>query len=624
MKLITAYSGSSSLAYRLNSDGTKDQLTSPTDVLGTNARPVFLSYRKRIYILNQFSKNMVITEYATFAACGMEAPSSAPTLAVSGIGITGTAICYYTFGHRESGTLIHESNPSPSATLALVNQGRAWTNLLTVSPNPRANVIRGYVGMDGNDARFAWERPLGTTSVTENVATLALGSVLSTQRGVGPKAYVGEIYHDRMWYVDASDKTKIYYSELFEPESVAALNFLTTWDGEFVTGIKRLGDVMLVFCRSCSYVITGWDENDIIIRKISPSIGCISHWSIVDIHGRLWFASQDGVYVYDGSFQYMMDDLPGYWGDSYLANLDAYENCIAADDRIWQTYKLLIPLGGPVRYYVGHYANVEPQLVGGTDQPDWVFDIRDRNDYTIGSLSAGSSGNSRIDEFYTGSCDGFVRKDNVLTNTNDDGDTYNAALTLRTKHQLYNDPGGDITEGKTLHRTWSYVESETSPWTLKLYGGDEFAGDGAVSCTKSIIGSELFVTYTALTISASVADNSYNSSVNAFPLLAVDDVITVSGFTDPANNGAKTVVSSTVSKIIVSGAALVTEAAGASISIAGFPTVHMAKAVHVHTLPERVSGRGFTWKYEVSSPLDFLWRGFGGTYGPGPATRGHL
>jgi hypothetical protein len=66
------------------------------------------------------------------------------------------------------------------------------------------------------------------------------------------------------------------------------------------------------------------------------------------------------------------------------------------------------------------------------------------------------------------------------------------------------------------------------------------------------------------TISAAASDNSYNGT--GFPPLRAGDRITVAGFTEAGNNGVKTVVSGTSTKIVVQ-EPLVDEAAGDDIDI---------------------------------------------------------
>jgi hypothetical protein len=71
------------------------------------------------------------------------------------------------------------------------------------------------------------------------------------------------------------------------------------------------------------------------------------------------------------------------------------------------------------------------------------------------------------------------------------------------------------------------------------------------------------------TISAASADNSFNDSAGLLPsLLKSGDIVTTSGFATAANNG-RFVASGTptINKVIVTGGTLVTEAAGATVTV---------------------------------------------------------
>lgn len=74
------------------------------------------------------------------------------------------------------------------------------------------------------------------------------------------------------------------------------------------------------------------------------------------------------------------------------------------------------------------------------------------------------------------------------------------------------------------------------------------------------------VTITAITISASSADNSFNDSGNGFGSIVANQWIRASNFTAPTDNGYFKVASATAAKVIVYGT-LVTEAAGTSRTI---------------------------------------------------------
>jgi len=93
-------------------------------------------------------------------------------------------------------------------------------------------------------------------------------------------------------------------------------------------------------------------------------------------------------------------------------------------------------------------------------------------------------------------------------------------------------------------------------------------GPGVRAITLTLHASEGLVVYTASTISAASGDNSYNDSATALPYCQAGDQVQITGFTaHPENNKIATVVSYTTAKIVVSGVTLVTEAAGAPITL---------------------------------------------------------
>ena len=441
----------------------------------TGRKPVFLTYKDYTYILGQFAPNVLVAPEGFGYIMGIAPPATAPVVTTSGTGITGTAVCYITFvrRHPTSNRVIHESSPSPGFTVVLTNQGRSWGTLPVITDLGITH-LRGYVSMDGAAPRRAWEREVGVTTVVENLATLSLGSTLKFDRDPPPYGSIGAVYHDRLWLVDPNDTTKLWFSKQFEPESFTPLNFISLLDGERITALHKHGDVLLVFSRNCTYALTGWSVDDFVFRKINPTIGCISHYSIVDIYGDTWFASKDGVIAYNGGFRNLMEDVnTGGWRveyDSSSTTRTAYENSQAVIDEQRRAYKLHIPVPNAY-YWVGFF---EAMYAGETTQPDWTFDIRNRTDTCQGLLR---QANSALDIVYTGSTDGFVRRENVTTNFNDDGDSFNMKMQVIFKHFLMGDPGGAIFDGKMFTELWTYVQAENSAWYLALYGGDEYAND---------------------------------------------------------------------------------------------------------------------------------------------------
>ena len=503
-------------AYSKNPDGTTlTGLTTPTGVTAKEARPCFARYRRKTVINGRFSNGVCWhDDLSTLTKLGITAPTGTPAIAAGASnGITATSIkAYYTFVHESGGVKIQESNPSPiSNTLsALSNQDIAYSNI-DGSAEARVTHVYLYRSDTGDPVyRFDKKITIGTTSTTSTNPTLSLsqtvvlpqtssGNVDVYARGVPPYCCFVKIYHDRAWYAgDPTYPQRIWYSRLAEPESVDVRtgtiagqkgDYFDTRDGEAITGLSVVSDQLVVFTAKSTYVIQGFTdgadglgEPDFTMVKVAPSIGCISHFAIVNVGGpsggdMIFFPAQDGVWAYNGSsFKYMMNDIRSDWRDAYLADMDAYESSVATFDHHFNVYKLLIPETSSSFYYIAH---VLPMTQGGADQPDWTFDTRDRRDSFVGNLANASN----LFESYTGSCDGFMRKENQMLVGDDDGVDKETLVT--SKHYFFGGISGGVNHGNTFTDGDEYIKNENTAVTVKFYAGDEYAND-AVTPSKSI------------------------------------------------------------------------------------------------------------------------------------------
>jgi hypothetical protein len=539
-------------------------MTLPSTVFAIGRRPDMATFGGFGYLVGTWSGPLTIDPVLMkVSPSGVPRPTVAPVLATSGTGITGTCLGYFTFVKYLAGGREVESDLGPeSNSLVLSNQGRSWSGMPINAPNASVTHIRGYVSVNGALPRRVWEREIGVTTVTENIATLALGipapnngrSVIENKRGVPPYSRFIEIYHERAWYAgNPSFPQRIWFSAVSQPEHVDyELDFIDTLDGEPVTGIQLFQDTLVVFCHRATYIIQGYTEADFVIHKISPSIGCISHHSIVHIYDRLWFAAEEGIYTYNGAFTYMMEDLRDFWKDDYRLNISKYEDSIGGDDRFHNAYKLRIPGsssradsfldGYPTFDYVCQYA------VGV--EPVWSLDVKARTEISLATLPVPGS---TLNDLYSGDTTGMVRKENVQTNYDDAGDIAGKLLVIWTPHYLMGDPGGNVEDGFTLQECWSYMVAEDNGWGLGIIGGDEDIASG---------------------IAYILSNNniSWNETVAASAL----------------NDGTY---------------------------------IYTPKTVHMHS-PEHISGRGFSFYYNMSQARPTVkFRGLGGYYGPGPASR---
>jgi len=449
----------------------------------TNRRPCFAKYRRRTIVNGCFNPGIVWDdENSTHWKIGIQKPTTDPTVAVLGTGITASVIMYYSWVHKIGGVVIHQGNISNGAAITLVNQG-VRTTVPATALDARTTHVRLWASVDGALPRFVSDSVIGTTSLDWNGPVAAIvnaetppvnsdGSLNTDARGVPPYGRFCGIFHNRAWYQDVAKPARVWFSLIDEPESVGPTAYRDTKDREAVTGFGVYGDQFLVGCHSCFYDIQGYAEADFVMNKIDHRVGCISHWSIVYCSDRaLRVAAQDGVYRFRGRFEYEFTKRRREWLEAYKADKASYENCVARDSIRNHAYELLIPQPSAF-YYIGQYA-----VKDETGAPAWVDKRRARKDYALGVLI-----NSLSDQFledFTGSCDGHVRQENVDSNSDDDGDTYQKKCKVRPGHRFFGDQSGGHPHGKAIDDITLYIKSENQGYTLSAYGGSDQARSAA-------------------------------------------------------------------------------------------------------------------------------------------------
>jgi len=505
---------------------------------------------------------------------GIYEPATAPTIASGAAGSISvdSTVGYYSYIHKIGDMVFDESALSPVSNelTALASKQIDWSGLPSAAPTRDRKVthVRLYRADDGDAPRKVADVAIGTTTYTDTTPTLSLGAYAELDDiGAPPDDLVySATYAERAWYVTTLYPDRVYYSRIGWPQSVGSDSYIVTREGEAVRGLKKLRDQLLVGCRDCFYsvqLIPG-TTGSFVVEKISPSIGLLSHWSMCNIYDRIWFASKDGAYIYDGSFRCVSDDIWHLWRQEYNATSEAFHEMEAEHDAYRKIYKLkyLKDTSSSIqsRYFCASYAEFEPTVAGQANpQPSWSMDFRGRRDTAVGLLSFG---NGPV-KLYTGSTDAIIREENVESNADDNSDSYGKALLIQTgidwSSMLDTDPEG----GRTITNLRLYVESETVGWTVSIIGGDEGAVDAYASATQ------------------------------------LDNTLGWWKFAVPAS--AKVYIEPTY------GATRYSYTATAK--------------THHHFVPERVSGRGLNMMISVTSPLYFKFRGWGATTVPGPSSR---
>lgn len=538
-------------------------------IFSTPSRPCIENFRGDTYVAGAFSRP-VYRENATklWYPAGIVPPffEISVALAGSGTGINGTCLAYITFLQKLGDRVIQESNPSNIVDVGtMAGEERVWTNIQNTGAEFHVTHVRGYVSMDGADYKMAWESPYGVSTMQESVPTARLSFVGPRfDHNIPPSGLqFCHPFAGRMIYANNTKHPyRLWISKPGNPQYVPKANFRDTYAREPITGIFRARNEFIVFCIRNSYLLRqfGSGDNDFVLERLDSNVGCITHFGIQEIHNRLWFPSEDGIWIYDGGFHYLMPDLRRMWRTDYAANKQAFIDGFAGHDRINKDYIFftnrserpewentgLIP--GTVRY-VGYYANFDPSMLGQDLFPDWSLDFVFRFD------SAALYNHDA--ELLVASCDGVVRKQDE-DNGDDDGDILEKELIIRRGHDVMGDPGDDVQGGKELHQVWLHVESESNDWELRCLGGDE----------------------------------------EAWQQIAPDNVrhfwkadIPASAFSEDRTYSDGTYVMD-----------------------------YVPQSVHF-LLPEQVVGRGFTFEVRAVAPVRMKYRGLGGMWAPGIAHR---
>jgi len=590
---------STNLADTVNDTTTFYEALVNQGVYRTGRRPVLVNFRGDIYLAGVFTRPLVrhMTDRAWLLA-GIKPPQEAVSVApgTGSGGSSGDCLAYTTFLHKEDQRVMAESNPSNFVDVGtLTGEGRDWSNIQATAAERRVTHVRGYVSMNGADYRMAWEAPYGVTAVSENVNTSRLSLL-------GPNDFRNNIppygvryihpWAGRMWYANNDEfPYRIWYSQPGWPQYVGKAQFRDTLAREPITGIHRGRNELIVFCQDNSYLIRqfGGGQDDFVMERLDSNVGSVTHFSIKEIHNRLWFAARDGIWIYDGAFRYVLDDLRSKYEQEYCEDQESFENGFAVYDKLNKVYIFnripTIAVGGSATEwepktgispktvgYVGYIAEFEPSMAGQELQPDWTFDFRGRQD--------SSSLYGKDNELYVASCDGKIRRQikpcelslalaayrdegssafsATLYGSDDDGDSAVKKLIIRHSHMLFSEPGDDLQSGKVIEQVWTHIESLISTWIFYGLGGDEDAWNQVRP------------------------DNTDFFWKRTWAGSDFSELRTVRGDT--------------------------------------YVYTFCAKSVH-YMEPEKLTGRGFTFEIQATSPLLMKYRGVGGMWAPGPADR---
>ena len=117
------------------------------------------------------------------------------------------------------------------------------------------------------------------------------------------------INHQDVTFLVKNNSDNIYYSHVNEPWSLAnSLRVGGEGSAEKITGLASYGGMVVVFKEKSIWTLDGLSEQTFFSRPVVKGIGCVSHHSIVQVDGLLYFWGKDGIYGFDGSLPKKISD----------------------------------------------------------------------------------------------------------------------------------------------------------------------------------------------------------------------------------------------------------------------------------------------------------------------------
>ncbi len=163
-----------------------------------------------------------------------------------------------------------------------------------------------FVSFMGNLYIFGYDRNL---KVTQAKAVEMLPSYPTA-------ATFAAVYQNRLFLAgDPENPSRLYFTSYTAgggatPDVISPFDFIDfdPDDGDKITGIAPCGAGVVVFKARSTFMLTGSNEYDWFVRKVSSAVGCASHRSIIVYQGNVIFLDpvNPGVFMFDGSVNFTM------------------------------------------------------------------------------------------------------------------------------------------------------------------------------------------------------------------------------------------------------------------------------------------------------------------------------
>jgi len=266
------------------------------------------------------------TNGSSWTRMGIVSPQAVSTLSSKAGGALSTSEFEVNFTYKSRG-LVTESNASSAAsTISLTSTANGSIEVQAAnSTDPQVDAIIVYARnkTSGESVRrkvssFAQQGGAHSTyTITSSVWTT--NDEEPTDHDTPPVLSFGVVWKNRWWARSATRTNRLYFTQLFQPQSWPALFFIDIpfERGDSITALLPLGDALLIFGATKIFVIIGQTSLDFEVRPtIGSEDGAFGPRAVAAIENGVVHASASGVYIFDGNQDRLLTfDLDPGWQD---------------------------------------------------------------------------------------------------------------------------------------------------------------------------------------------------------------------------------------------------------------------------------------------------------------------
>lgn len=272
------------------------------------------NYAGRMFFVNGVNGNLTYSEADGWENMGVSAPSTVPTVALSGYTFGSAAMAsgdYYFKVTQYNSRKGLESNPTEASTVyQLTASGGGLTVTLPATGDSQCDYKRIYrtPSTAVGTYNLLVEIASSATAYVVTAGDSVLGATVETDNNPPPTLkYIEEFQSCLFGAGDTTDnvsKSLLYYSKQLDnsPESWPTSNYLSISpdDGDEITMIRKVGDRLVVAKKNSWGVVVGYDPTSFRYIQIDSSHGCIAAYSAAMTENAVIFLSNDGFRICNG------------------------------------------------------------------------------------------------------------------------------------------------------------------------------------------------------------------------------------------------------------------------------------------------------------------------------------